>query len=51
MAEEKKKRVMLSLSKDVAEALDKLAKEVGLSKSGLVTTWINANRKDSEQKK
>lgn len=51
MAEEKKKRVMLSLSPDVADALDKLAKELGLSKSGLITTWINANRKDFEQKK
>lgn len=41
MSENKKKRVMVTLSKDVADKFDEVAKKMGLSKSGLVTVWIN----------
>lgn len=46
-----KKRVMLTLTKEVADDLEKIAKSMGLSKSALITSWINENRKESEQKK
>lgn len=46
-----KKRVVVTLSKDVAEELDLIAKKMGLTKSGLITVWINENRKESERKK
>ncbi|PRY73338.1 ribbon-helix-helix CopG family protein [Alkalibacterium olivapovliticus] len=46
-----KKRIMVTLTKEVADNLDKIAKEMGLSKSALITLWINENRKESEQKK
>nr|WP_243147733.1 transcriptional regulator [Leuconostoc lactis] len=46
-----KKRVMLTLTKEVADDLEKNAKSMGLSKSSLITSWINENRKESEQKK
>lgn len=46
-----KKRVVVTLSKDVAEELDLISKKMGLTKSGLITVWINENRKDTEQKK
>ncbi len=46
-----KKRVMLTLTKEVAKELDLIAKKMGLSKSGLITVWTNENRKESEQKK
>lgn len=46
-----KKRVVVTLSKDVAKELDLIAKKMGLSKSGLITVWTNENRKDTEQKK
>ncbi|ELB58045.1 TPA: CopG family transcriptional regulator [Enterococcus faecium] len=45
-----KKRVMLTLTKEVADDLEKIAKSMGLSKSALITSWINENRKESEQK-
>lgn len=48
MAENEKKRVMVTLSKKVADDFDEIAKKRGLSKSGLVTVWINANKKDNE---
>lgn len=48
---EDKKRVVVTLSIDVAEKLDEIAKEMGLSKSGLITVWTNEKRKESEQKK
>ncbi|WP_438838134.1 transcriptional regulator [Streptococcus pluranimalium] len=38
---ETKKRVMITVSKDVAEKLGKIADKQGLSKSALVTTWVN----------
>ncbi|MEX1512225.1 CopG family transcriptional regulator [Enterococcus sp. C61] len=46
-----KKRVMLTLTKEVADDLEKKAKSMGLSKSALITSWINENRKEFEQKK
>ncbi len=46
-----KKRVMLTLTKEVADDLEKIAKSMGLSKSALITSWINGNRKESKQKK
>ena len=44
-----KKRVMVTLSKEVADS--EIAKNTGLSKSALITLWVNENRKESEQKK
>lgn len=46
-----KRRVVVTLTKDVAEQLDLIAKKMGLTKSGLITVWTNEKRKDSEQKK
>ncbi|HAP3403269.1 transcriptional regulator [Enterococcus devriesei] len=46
-----KRRVVVTLTKDVAEQLDLIAKKMGLTKSGLITVWTNENRKESEQKK
>lgn len=52
MIADEKRRVALSLNKDVAEELTRLSKKIGLSKSGLITVWINdAVRKENEQKK
>ncbi|HFU6614693.1 ribbon-helix-helix domain-containing protein [Lactococcus garvieae] len=48
---DEKKRVVVTLTKDVAEQLDLIAKKMGLTKSGLITVWTNEKRKDSEQKK
>ena len=45
-----KRRVVVTLTKDVAEQLDLIAKKMGLTKSGLITVWTNENRKESEQK-
>ena len=36
---------------DKPNYLEKIAKSMGLSKSALITSWINGNRKESEQKK
>lgn len=41
---------MLTLTKEVADDLEKKAKSMGLSKSALITSWINENRKEFEQK-
>lgn len=46
-----KKRVMVTLAKEVADNFDEIAKKMGLSKSALLTLWVNENRKESEQKK
>lgn len=46
-----KKRVMVTLSNDIAKSLDEISKNMGLSKSALVTFWINEKRKELEQKK
>lgn len=48
---DEKKRVMVTLTSDIAKNLDEIAKNMGLSKSALVTLWINENRKVLEQKK
>ena len=45
------KRVDVKLTKEVSDNLDKIAKQMGLSKSGLITIWVNANGKENEQKK
>ena len=42
MAEEKK-RVLLTLSLDKAEDLETISKEMGISKSALVSLWIAEN--------
>jgi len=42
---EDKKRVMISLSNDVFLELEKMAKKTGLSKSALITMWINDKKK------
>ena len=42
MAEEKK-RVLLTLSLDKAEELETISKEMGISKSALVSLWIAEN--------
>lgn len=39
-----KKRVTLTLKIENAIKLDKLAKNMGVSKSALVTLWINSNK-------
>lgn len=49
MSKNKKKRVMVTLSIDVADKFDEIAKNMGLSKSGLVTVWVNENNKDDEK--
>ncbi len=49
MAKNEKKRVMVTLSNDVADKFDEIAKNMGLSKSGLVTVWVNENSKDDEK--
>lgn len=41
----KKKRVMITLNNDVFEKLERLSKETGLSKSSLITLWINEQKK------
>lgn len=45
-----KKRMGISLSEDVAEMLEKLAKESGLNKSALITTLIVKENKNQEGK-
>jgi hypothetical protein len=44
MSVEEKKRIMISLSRENAELLARMAREMGLSKSALVTIWINSNK-------
>lgn len=48
MISDDKKRVMVTLSADNAKKLNILAKEIGLSKSALITMWINSNAEDSK---
>lgn len=40
-----KKRVMITLTEDVFEKIENLSKETGLSKSALITLWINQEKK------
>ena len=49
MSRDEKKRVMVTLSKEVADDFDELAKKMGLSKSGLVTIWVNENKKKNKK--
>ena len=48
---DEKKRVMVTLNSEIAKNFDDIAKKKGLSKSALITLWINENRKELEQKK
>lgn len=41
----KKKRVALTLGEDVFKDFEKLAAEANLSKSAMLTSWINEKRK------
>ncbi len=41
MAAEDKKRVLVTLSLDKVEDFERLAKEMGISKSALLTLWIS----------
>lgn len=45
-----KKRMGISLSEEVAEMLENLAKEAGLNKSALITTLIVKENKEQEKK-
>lgn len=45
-----KKRMGISLSEEVAEMLENLAKEAGLNKSALITTLIVKENKVQEKK-
>lgn len=49
MSKDKKKRVMVTLSTEIADEFDEIAKKMGLTKSGLVTVWVNANKKNDEK--
>lgn len=49
LSEDKKKRVMVTLSVEIADEFDEIAKRMGLTKSGLVTVWVNANKKSDEK--
>lgn len=40
-----KKRVMITLTEDVFKKIEDLSKETGLSKSALITLWINQEKK------
>ncbi len=46
-----KKRMGISLSEEVAEMLEKQAREAGLNKSALITTLIVAENKRQENKR
>jgi len=46
MVADDKKRIMVTLSNDVAKELEILAKKMGLSKSALLTLWVNSNKKN-----
>ncbi|ULG73168.1 ribbon-helix-helix protein, CopG family [Macrococcus brunensis] len=46
MAEkDEKKRIMITLSKDIFEEIEKISKKTGLSKSALITLWVNEHKK------
>lgn len=51
MVSDDKKRVMVTLNKEIAVDFDELAKSMGISKSALVTIWINANKEDEKKVK
>lgn len=41
----KKKRIMITLNQEVFEKIEVLSKETGLSKSALITMWVNEQKK------
>ena len=46
MAEkQEKKRIMITLNQEVFEKIEVLSKETGLSKSALITMWVNEKEK------
>ena len=46
MAEkQEKKRIMITLNQEVFEKIEVLSKETGLSKSALITMWVNERKK------
>lgn len=46
MAEKhEKKRIMITLNQEVFEKIEVLSKETGLSKSALITMWVNEQKK------
>lgn len=45
MASEDKKRVLVTLPLEKAEVFEKLAKELGISKSALLALWISEKTK------
>ena len=45
-----KKRIVISLSDERAEEFEKLVRESGLTKSGLVTTWILKRNRERSRK-
>nr|CRY96594.1 hypothetical protein [uncultured prokaryote] len=45
MAEkQEKKRIMITLNQEVFEKIEVLSKETGLSKSALITMWVNQQK-------
>ncbi|HCZ7493031.1 TPA: ribbon-helix-helix domain-containing protein, partial [Staphylococcus aureus] len=40
-----KKRIMITLNQEVFEKIEVLSKETGLSKSALITMWVNEQKK------
>jgi metal-responsive CopG/Arc/MetJ family transcriptional regulator len=49
MVSNDKKRIQISLSEEMLKKLDDMAKEIGISKSALVSMWIKENEKKSKQ--
>lgn len=46
MAEkQEKKRIMITLNQEVFQKIEVLSKETGLSKSALITMWVNEQKK------
>lgn len=42
---QEKKRVMITLNNEVFEKIERISKETGLSKSALITMWVNQQKK------
>lgn len=42
---ENKKRIVVTLSDEIVKNLEFFAKESGLSKSALITSWVNEKKK------
>lgn len=41
---QEKKRIMITLNQEVFEKMEVLSKETGLSKSALITMWVNQQK-------